>query len=327
MAMANQLKALLKSHVDGDNSMFLSVAMQMAAHEAKQGHGKLAKEIRELIDQAKSQRFGDNLTPIPLVKPKGELNNLLTVSYPELRLVDMVLSTSVESRLQRLIKEHKHVQRLRTYGLTPRKKLLLVGPPGTGKTLTASVLAGELGLPLFIVRLDSLMTKYMGETAGKLRLIFDAIQQTRGVYLFDEFDSIGSQRGNVNDVGEIRRVLNSFLQMIEEDTSDSLLIAATNHSELLDHALFRRFDDLIEYDLPEKKEIIAALKTKLASFKTSRIQWIKAAEAADQLSYGDITRVCEDAIKDAIIHNRETVTHSHLIHSIKERCAVRQKQQ
>jgi len=326
MAMANQLKALLKSHVDGDNSMFLSVAMQMAAHEAKQGHGKLAKEIRELIDQAKSKRSGDKLTLIPLVKPKGELNNLLTVSYPELRLVDMVLSTSVESRLQRLIKEHKHVQRLRSYGLTPRKKLLLVGPPGTGKTLTASVLAGELGLPLFIVRLDSLMTKYMGETASKLRLIFDAIQQTRGVYLFDEFDSIGSQRGNINDVGEIRRVLNSFLQMIEEDTSDSLLIAATNHSELLDHALFRRFDDLIEYDLPEKKEIIAALKSKLASFKTSRIQWIKAAEAAERLSYGDITRVCEDAIKDAIIHNRETVTHTNLIHSIKERCTVHQKQ-
>jgi len=306
--------------------MFLSVAMQMAAHEAKQGHGKLAKEIRELIDQAKSKRSGDNLTLIPLAKPKGELNNLLTVSYPELRLVDMVLSTSVESRLHRLIKEHKHVQKLGTYGLAPRKKLLLVGPPGTGKTLTASVLAGELGLPLFIVRLDSLMTKYMGETAGKLRLIFDAIQQTRGVYLFDEFDSIGSQRGNTNDVGEIRRVLNSFLQMIEEDTSDSLLIAATNHSELLDHALFRRFDDLIEYDLPEKKEIITALKSKLVSFKTSRIQWTKAAEAADQLSYGDITRVCEDAIKDAIIHNRETVTHANLIHSIKERCTVRQKQ-
>lgn len=143
---------------------------------------------------------------------------------------------------------------------------MLIGPPETGKTLTASVLASELGLPLFIVKLESLMTKYMGETAGKLRLIFDAIQQTRGVYLFDEFDSIGSQRGNTNDVGEIRRVLNSFLQMIEQDTSDSLLIAATNHSELLDHALFRRFDDLIEYDLPEKKEIIAALKSKLAVF-------------------------------------------------------------
>jgi|TARA_R110002074_G_scaffold373069_2_gene548766 SpoVK/Ycf46/Vps4 family AAA+-type ATPase len=326
MAIANQLKALLKSHVDGDNRMFLSIAMQMAAHEAKQGHGLLAKEIRELIDQAKSQRSSAGLIATPLVKPKGELNNLLSVTYPKVRLNDMVLSLSIETRLNRLIKEHQSVQKLRSHGLAPRKKLLLVGPPGTGKTLTASVLAGELGLPLFTVRIDSLMTKYMGETAGKLRLIFDAIQQTRGVYLFDEFDSIGSQRSDSNDVGEVRRVLNSFLQMIEEDSSDSLLIAATNHYELLDHALFRRFDDLIEYELPEKNEIISTLKSKLAAFQTTRIQWSKAAEAATQLSYGDITRVCEDAIKDAIIYDRESVTHSNLIHSIKERCAVRQKQ-
>ncbi|MGZ8163039.1 MAG: AAA family ATPase [Methylobacter sp.] len=327
MAIANQIKALLKSHVDGDDALFLSIAMQMAAQEAKQGHGKLAKEIRDLIDTAKSTRQTSNTAPIPLVKPKGELSSLLNVSYPKLRLFDMVLSANIETRLQRLIKEHKHVQKLRSHGLAPRKKLLLIGPPGTGKTLTASVLAGELGLPLFIVRLESLMTKYMGETAGKLRLIFDAIQQTRGVYLFDEFDSIGAQRGNTNDVGEIRRVLNSFLQMIEQDASDSLLIAATNHSEMLDHALFRRFDDLIEYDLPEKNEIVAAFKSKLAAFKTSRILWTKLAETADKLSYGDITRACEDAIKDAIIHNKEFVSHSDLIHSVKERCLIRQIQQ
>jgi len=328
MAIANQIKALLKSHVDGDDGLFMSIAMQMAAQEAKKGHGVLAKEIRDLIDAAKSKPgFALDTQPTPLAKPRGELNQLLNVSYPKLRLADMVLSASIEAKLLRLIKEHKYVQKLRAHGLAPRKKLLLVGPPGTGKTMTASVLAGELGLPLFIVRLESLMTKFMGETASKLRLIFDAIQQTRGVYLFDEFDSIGSQRGNANDVGEIRRVLNSFLQMIEQDSSDSLLIAATNHSELLDYALFRRFDDLIEYELPTKVEIIAALKSKLTVFSTSRIFWSKAADAAETLSYGDITSACEDAIKQAIIYNKESVTHSDLIHSIKERRLIRQKQQ
>ena len=326
MAIANQIKALLKSHVDGDEAMFLSVAMQMAAQEAKKGHGSLAKEIRDLIDSAKSKPRLTESKAIPLAKPKGELSQLLNVSYPQLRLADMVLSESIQAKLDRLIKEHKHVQRLRAHGLAPRKKLLLVGPPGTGKTMTASVLAGELGLPLFIVRLESLMTKYMGETAAKLRLIFDAIEQTRGVYLFDEFDSIGSQLGGSNDVGEIRRVLNSFLQMIEQDSSDSLLIAATNHHELLDHALFRRFDDLIEYELPTKEEIVAALKSKLAAFKTTRILWVKAAEAANTLSFGDINRVCEDAIKDVIIHNKDAVTHADIMHSIKERQLVRQKQ-
>ena len=142
----------------------------------------------------------------------------------------------------------------------------MIGRPGTGKTLTASALAGELGLPLFVVRLDGLITKFMGETAAKLRLIFEVLNQTRGVYLFDEFDSIGSTRGLSNDVGEIRRVLNSFLQMVDQDNSDSLIIAATNHVGILDRALFRRFDDVIEYDLPDRARIIETLKAKLSAF-------------------------------------------------------------
>ena len=325
MASAEQLKALMQSHLDGDDAQFYSIAMQLAAHEAKLGHGKLAKELREFIDMAKEQSHRGQSHPIPLVKPRGELSGLLSVTYPKLHMSDMVLSPFIAKRLQRLTKEHTQILRLRSHGLAPRKKLLLVGPPGTGKTLTASILAGELGLPLFVVRLDSLMTKYMGETAAKLRLIFDAIQQTRGVYLFDEFDSIGSQRGLANDVGEIRRVLNSFLQMVEQDNSDSLLIAATNHPELLDRALFRRFDDVIEYQLPEKEEVVKTLKTKLATFKTYRIQWNKAAEAATGLSFGDITRVCENAIKDIIIHGKDKLTHADLLRSIKERMAVPQK--
>jgi SpoVK/Ycf46/Vps4 family AAA+-type ATPase len=325
MASAEQLKSLLQSHLNGDEAQFYSIAMQLAAHEAKLGHGKLAKELRELIDMAKEQSQRGQNRPIPLVKPRGELSGLLSVAYPKLRMNDMVLSPTIAKRLLRLTKEHAQILRLRSHGLAPRKKLLLVGPPGTGKTLTASILAGELGLPLFVVRLDNLMTKYMGETAGKLRLIFDAIQQTRGVYLFDEFDSIGSQRGLANDVGEIRRVLNSFLQMVEQDDSDSLLIAATNHPELLDRALFRRFDDVIEYQLPNKEEIVATLKANLATFKSTRIQWGKAAEAAEGLSFGDVTRACADAIKDVIIHGRESVTYADLLRAIKERMAVPQK--
>jgi SpoVK/Ycf46/Vps4 family AAA+-type ATPase len=324
MASAEQLKALLQSHLEGDDAQFFSIAMQLAAHEAKLGHGKLARELRDLIDTAKLQCQRGQSQPIPLARPRGELSGLLSVSYPKLRILDMILSPPVAKGLRRLIKEHTQIMKLRTHGLTPRKKLLLVGPPGTGKTLTASILAGELGLPLFVVRLDNLMTKYMGETAAKLRLIFDAIQQTRGVYLFDEFDSIGSQRGLANDVGEIRRVLNSFLQMVEQDNSDGLLIAATNHPELLDRALFRRFDDVIEYQLPEKDEIVATLQAKLATFKTVRIQWSKAADAAAGLSFGDITRACADAIKDVIIHGRDIVTHADLLHAINDRKAVPQ---
>ena len=325
MASAKQLKALLQSYADGDEAQFYSIAMQLAAYEAKLGHGKLAHELRDLIDKAKTLRSTPIGAPVPLAKPRGELAGLLSASYPKLKLTDMVLSHSVGGRLKRLIKEHTQVRKIRSHGLAPRKKLLLVGPSGTGKTMTASILAGELGLPLFVVRLDSLMTKFMGETAAKLRLIFDAIQQTRGIYLFDEFDSIGSERGLGNDVGEIRRVLNSFLQMIESDHSDSILIAATNHAGLLDHALFRRFDDVIEYQLPEKKEIAAAFKSKLVGYVAPRIQWTKVTDASAGLSYGDITKACENAIKDVVIHNRDHVAGTDLIRAIKEQQSIQQR--
>ncbi len=307
MASADQLRALLKAYAKGDEGQFQSVAMQIAANEARAGHGKLAKELRDLVDAAKVRVPQPGPTPIPLAKPRGEVADLLTVSYPNVRLADMVLAQDTRKTLDRVLREHKAIREIRSHGLAPRKKLLLLGPPGTGKTLTASAIAGELGLPLFVVRFDRLITRFMGETAAKLRLVFDAIAQTRAVYLFDEFDSIGSERGLSNDVGEIRRVVNSFLQMVEQDASDSLIIAATNHANMLDRALFRRFDDIIHYDLPNTQEIAAALKSKLAGFKSGRMPWMALAKTASGLSYGDITRAVEDAVKHALIERRAVV--------------------
>ena len=267
MPSADQVKALIASLTEGDEAHFYSIAMQIAAHEARMGHGKLAEEIRSLIDKAKARVRLPSKEPIPLARPRGEVAELLSVSYPNVHLKDMVLGPRTKNKLERVIREHRAIHLIRNRGLSPRRKLLLIGRPGTGKTLTASALAGELGLPLFVVRLDGLITKFMGETAAKLRLIFEASNQTRGVYLFDEFDSIGSARGLTNDVGEIRRVLNSFLQMVEQDNSDSLVIAATNHVRVLDRALFRRFDDVIEYGLPDEARIIETLKAKLGAFR------------------------------------------------------------
>ena len=327
MPSAEQVKALISSLTEGDEAHFYAIAMQIAAHEARLGHGKLAEEIRTLIDRAKSRVHPPSKGPIPIARPRGEVAELLSVSYPNAHLKDMILSDQTKRKLERVIREQRSVQVIRNRGLTPRRKLLLIGNPGTGKTLTASVLAGELGLPLFVVRLDGLITKFMGETAAKLRLIFEALNQTRGVYLFDEFDSIGSARGLTNDVGEIRRVLNSFLQMVEQDNSDSLVIAATNHVGMLDRALFRRFDDVIEYNLPDKARINETLRAKLAGFKTQRIQWTKAASLADGLNFADITRACEDAIKDALVHDRLFVSQADLVRAIEERkFAVTHKQ-
>jgi SpoVK/Ycf46/Vps4 family AAA+-type ATPase len=319
MPSADQVKALISSLSEGDEAHFYAIGMQIAAHEARLGHGKLAEEIRSLIDRAKSRPPRVVARgAIPIVRPRGEASELLSVSYPNVRLNDMVLAPPTKKKLDRLIREQRAVQLIRGRGLTPRRKVLLCGKPGTGKTLTASALAGELGLPLFVVRLDGLLTKFMGETAAKLRIVFETLSQTRGVYLFDEFDSIGSARDLSNDVGEIRRVVNSFLQMVEQDTSDSLIVAATNHIGILDRALFRRFDDVIQYELPDQERIVEALKAKLGLFKTYKIQWTKIARLANGLSFADITRASEEAIKDAIIHDRTQVSHSEIAQAVKD---------
>jgi len=320
MASANQLKALLQSHLEGDDARFYSVAMQVAAHEAKLGHGKLAEELRDLIDQAKARRMTTQASnTVPISKPRGELANLLTVSYPKSRLADMVLHAELEQQLERIILEQRHAAEILSQGLQPRRKLLLVGPPGTGKTMTAAVLAGELGLPLFEVRLDGLITKFMGETAAKLRQVFDSTQQTRGVYFFDEFDAIGSQRGLSNDVGEVRRILNSFLQMIEQDDSHSLIIGATNHPEILDNALFRRFDDLLHYELPDEEHIASALKSRLSRMAVKNTSWKRLAKKALGLSYAELTRAADEVLKTALIERRNTVTEKDIGVALEER--------
>lgn len=329
MASSDQLKALIKSHISRDDGQFLSVAMQVAAHEAKLGHGKLAEELREMIDAAKArvgQDVSGKLVAIgSAAKPRGELATLLTVSYPPHRLGDMVLDAVASNQLQRVLKEQRQLTRIKAHGLAPRRKLLLVGPAGTGKTMTASALAGELGIPLFLVRLDSLITKFMGETASKLRQVFDAIADVRGVYFFDEFDAIGSQRAIANDVGEIRRVLNSFLQMIEQDTSNSLIIAATNHAEILDDALFRRFDDIVEYRLPTTEQVAGLIRSRLGFFAPKPFRKDALLGQADGLSHAEICRAVDAAIKDAILHDQKKVQPAELGRALEERRLITAK--
>ncbi len=323
MASAEHLKALLRSHLEGDDDRFFSVAMQVAAHEARLGHGNLAKELRAMIDAAKSQQGAR--PPVPISRPRGELTNLLEVSYPKTRLGEMILEKDLADQIKRVIREQRHASEILEHGLSPRRKLLLVGPPGTGKTLTASVLAGELGLPLLQVRLDGLITKYMGETAAKLRQVFDATNQTRGVYFFDEFDAIGSQRGLANDVGEIRRVLNSFLQMIEQDHSHSLVMAATNHPDILDSALFRRFDDVLHYDLPDKLQIAELLKTRLVGTALKKTRWLTLATSAVGLNYAEITRATNEVLKDVLIRKRARVYEEDIQAMLAERKSIADK--
>lgn len=317
MASSAQLKALLQSHIEKDDDRFLSIALQVAAHEARSGHGRLAQEVRDIVEQAKISNTKSSL--VSIANGIKDHSDLLAVSHPKIKLSDLIAPDEIKKKLERLIREQRHMMMLKNHGLSPRRHILLVGPPGTGKTFTASIIAGMLDYPLFQVRLDALITKFMGESSAKLRQVFNAIGDVRGVYFFDEFDTLGSQRSANNDVGEARRILNSFLQMIEQDKSNSIIICATNHIEILDYALFRRFDDVIQYQLPTNDEIITLFRNRLKPYVAKNFPWKKLPEKSSGLSNAEIVMAADDAIKDLLIHEYNKITMPILDHAISDR--------
>lgn len=305
MATAAQLKSLLKSYSEADGERFLAVATQIAAHAARTGKSKLAAELKDLLSEIRGRQTDQKVGgAVPIARPHGELAALLSVSYPKTRLSEMVLGKEQVATLDRVLHEYIQQSKLRDHGLSARRKLLLAGPPGCGKTMTSKALAGELKLPHFSVQLHALITKFMGETAAKLHSVFEAMAATRGVYLFDEFDAIGGDRAAGQDIGEIRRVLNSFLQFVENDDSDSLIVAATNNARLLDPALFRRFDDVVSYDLPDETAVGRLIENRLAPFSKPRTSWQAVVSDAEGLSHAEICIACDDAAKHAVLADR-----------------------
>jgi len=184
--------------------------------------------------------------------------------------------------------------------------------------MTSRALAGELSLPHFSVQLHALITKFMGETAAKLHAVFAAMKETRGIYLFDEFDAIGGNRALGNDVGEIRRVLNSFLTFLEEDDSDSLVVAATNNVGMLDSALFRRFDDIVIYHHPDSEQASELVQNRFAPFDTQKLDWELIAMSVSGLSHAEICRACDEAAKSSVLNDTK-ISNDAIIRAINAR--------
>lgn len=319
MATADQIKSLIRSHVSEDTERFYAIALQVAAHEAKKGHTALANEIRKIIDQQKSIAHLRNPNIVPI---SSDLKGLLIKETADVPLASLVVPEKTLNRFQRLIKEYYQRNKLLQHGLENRRRLLLAGPPGTGKTMSAKVLAYELNLPLYTIQVDRMVTKFMGETSAKLRQIFDVMQLQQGVYFFDEFDALGGDRSLDNDVGEMRRVLNALLQFIEQDKSQSIIIAATNNPKLLDKALFRRFDDVVYFDLPDEKDKQRLILQSLGLFMPKDYIWRNVLAACEGLSHAEIKAACQDALKDAVLFDKEKVSEEKLVNNLKHRKKV-----
>jgi SpoVK/Ycf46/Vps4 family AAA+-type ATPase len=280
--------------------------------------------MRAEIDKARARNSRGASVPISLAAPRGSLEGLLEMREPRYRLKDVVLNDRLLGRFTDILRQQRKRDWLREHGKTPNRRILFVGPPGSGKTMSAEALAGELHLPLYLIRLEGMITRYMGETAAKLRLIFDETAKRRAVYLFDEFDAVGGQRTATNDVAEMRRVLNSFLQFMEQaNSTDSVIICSTNHPSLLDRALLRRYDQILEFDAPTSAQIKQLISANVGPMKVIRPAWRKIILAAEGLSQSEIVRAVDDALKTAILDERKQLTTENIIDRLQERHSMR----
>ena len=313
--LGEQITAMVRSHATGDDSSFYSVALQIAAREARRGHHVLAGDIKKAVEA--SRQGGGRPTVSQIAQPRGDLAELVEVSNPNVQLREFVAPADLANQLKRIIAEQRQRKNLLDHGFAPAHRLLLEGPPGTGKTMTASVLAHELSLPMFVVRLDGLLSKYMGETASKLRIVFDAVAQRRGVYLFDEFDALGADRSG-NDVGEARRILNSFLVFLEQASPESIVIAATNHRGILDRALFRRFDAVLTYTLPDSRQAATVIRARLGTLLAGE-SLAKLGDYTNGLSHADLVKSAEASAKSVLMRGDTHVTRDDLVAALSVR--------
>ncbi|SJM47311.1 Cell division protein FtsH [Gulosibacter sp. 10] len=252
-----------------------------------------------------------------MAQPRGEFAELVEETRPDVRLRELVAPAELVAQIKQVLAEQRQRKTLLDHGFAPAHRLLLEGPPGTGKTMTAAVLATELSIPMFTIRLDSLLSKFMGETASKLRLVFDAVARHRAVYLFDEFDALGADRAG-NDVGEARRILNSFLVFLEEASPESLVLAATNHRAILDKALFRRFDAVLTYSLPDARQAVAVIRARLGSLAAGT-SMAKLGEFTNELSHAELVKAAESAAKAVLMRAETHVDRDDLIAALTAR--------
>jgi SpoVK/Ycf46/Vps4 family AAA+-type ATPase len=316
MASGKLLRQLIKSGVQGDVAGFRAASEAVIKEEREKNHHLLANDLERLLygGQTVAGRDIRKLHSLPSL-PTNKDNGLALL---EERAVvreekDIILSDATQSALDEILMEHNRADTLRAYGMQPAQKLLFCGPPGCGKTLAAEVIANALSMPLVLVRLDSVISSFLGETAANLRKVFDYIAQQPVVALFDEFDALTKDRGDSADHGELKRAVNAVLQMMDSYRGESILVATTNYETLLDKAVWRRFDEVVRFEMPNLEQIKRLLALKLSGIRRNfEADDAQVASLFKGMSHADIERVLRRAVKEMILSGREFLEKSHL---------------
>ncbi|MGJ3246770.1 MAG: AAA family ATPase [Elainellaceae cyanobacterium] len=311
MANGKILRQLIKAGASGDAAAFRRASEAVIKEERQKQHHLLANDLEQILYGEQlalsTARMKNFPLDIPVDKERGL--PLLEIRQPQRSLEEIVLPNLSIEAIEELLEEHRRQDVLHTYGMQPSGKVIFYGPPGCGKTLAAESIAFELDQLLAVVRLDTLISSYLGETAANLRKIFDFITTNRLIILFDEFDAIGKERSDSGEHGELRRLVNAVLQMMDTYQGKSLILAATNHEKILDSAIWRRFDETIEFPLPNSSQLINILKLKLRGVRRQfELDDKEILNSFIGLSGADVERVVRRAVKRMILRNQEFLT-------------------
>lgn len=311
MARSDLVKRLFLSYSRGDDRGFRAAASEVIEDERRKRHALLARELESILTpDPRGPGVGHPLTLRPLPKARDD-RPLLRLGKPDHALPELVLHAEIMRSVTEVIRETRSASLLTAYALRPRQRLLFVGPPGTGKTATAHALAAELSLPIATANLASIISSYLGDTARNLEAIFGFAETQPCVLLLDEFDTVAKERGDRGDHGELKRIVATVLQLLEDFRGESLIIATSNHAQLLDEAIWRRFDDVIRFTLPNVSQIEQILKLKFRTVPHA-LPVSTLAHGLAGCSQADLDLLYQNAVREMVLDGDHRLTAAHL---------------